>query len=146
MSKTNTWEDGLLQLLLQNVDFTGVGDAGGLRGSVAGGSLYLSLHTADPGEAGAQNTNETNYTSYARLAIVRSASNFAVSGGVGSNVNEVSWPVKTGGTAVLTHWGIGTASAGAGKLLYKGALPGTITLADNERVTVQAGQMTITET
>jgi hypothetical protein len=30
------------------VDVALIGDAGGLRGSVAAGSLYVSLHTANP--------------------------------------------------------------------------------------------------
>ena len=36
MSKTNTWETGLLNLLFNNTDFTGVGDAGGLLATALG--------------------------------------------------------------------------------------------------------------
>ena len=54
MSKTNTWETGLLELLFTNTTFAGVGDATGLPGAATAGSLYFSLHTSDPGEAGDQ--------------------------------------------------------------------------------------------
>jgi hypothetical protein len=35
-------------------------------------NLYVSLHTSDPGVGNAQTTNETAYTNYARVAVVRS--------------------------------------------------------------------------
>ena len=54
MSKADSWENSLLQLLFNNVNVANVGDATGLRGSSTAGSLYVSLHTADPGETGAQ--------------------------------------------------------------------------------------------
>jgi hypothetical protein len=66
MSKSNTWENDLLLLVFNNTNASLIGDATGLRGSTTAGSLYLSLHTADPGEAGNQSTNEIAYTSYAR--------------------------------------------------------------------------------
>ena len=40
-------------------------------------SMYLALHTADPGELGnSQSTSEIAYTGYARVAIARSSSGF----------------------------------------------------------------------
>jgi hypothetical protein len=125
MSKTNTWEAGLLNLLFNNVAFTLVGDAGGLLPSATAGSLWLSLHTSDPGEAGDQTTNEIGYTSYARVAVARSAGGWTISGTAPTKVaptGTVSWPAGTGGSGTATHVGIGTSSSGAGKLLYKGAL------------------------
>ena len=59
MSKTNTWENDLLKLVFQNTSASLIGDATGLVGSGVAGSLYVSLHTADPGEAGDQTTSET---------------------------------------------------------------------------------------
>lgn len=58
--------------MFNNTDFANIGDAGGLQNSATAGSLYISLHTSDPGEAGSQTTNEANYTSYARVAVARS--------------------------------------------------------------------------
>ena len=71
MSKSNAAETALLGLIFNNTDFAGIGDAGGLQNSATAGSLYVSLHTADPGEAGTAITNETAYTNYARQTIVK---------------------------------------------------------------------------
>ena len=122
MSKTNACETGLLSLIFTNSNFANVGDATGLRGSATAGSLYLSLHTADPGEAGDQTTSEIAYTSYARQAVARSGSGFTVTGNIVSPAANVSFPAGTGGSGTATYFGIGTASTGTGALLYKGQI------------------------
>jgi hypothetical protein len=122
MSKTNSWENGLLELTFKNTNFANVGDATGLRGSSTAGSFYVSLHTADPGEAGDQTTNEIAYTSYARVAVARSGAGFTVTGNSVSPAATVTFPAGTGGSGTATHFGIGTASSGAGVLLYKGTV------------------------
>lgn len=126
MSKSNTWENDLLLLVFNNTNVGLVGDATGLRGSSTAGSLYVSLHTADPGEAGTQSTNEANYTSYARVAVARSGSGWTVSNNEVTPVNPISFPTCTGGTNDCTYFGIGTDSSGAGKLLYSGTISPTI--------------------
>ena len=128
MSKTNSWENGLLLLLFNNTNFANVGDATGLRGSSTAGSFYVSLHTADPAEGGDQTTNETSYTSYARVAVARSGSGFTVSSNSVSPAANVDFPACTGGTAIITHFGIGTSLSGAGVLLYKGAVTPNISV------------------
>lgn len=122
MSKTNSWENGILELLFKNTNFALVGDATGLRGSSTAGSLYFSLHTADPGETGDQTTNEITYTDYARVAVARSGSGFTVTADSVSPAANVSFPIGSGGSGTATHFGVGTASSGAGVLLYKGAI------------------------
>lgn len=129
MSKTNALENGLLELIFKNTNFANVGDATGLRGSTTAGNLYVSLHTADPGEAGDQTTSETAYTSYARVAVVRSGSGFTVTANSVSPAADVSFPACTGSTSTITHFGIGTASSGAGVLLYSGAVTPNISVA-----------------
>ena len=72
MTKTVDWREGHLDLYFLNIDYTGVGDAGGLRGSVTPGSLFLSLHTSDPGVTGDQTTTEVStgvWPAYARQAV-----------------------------------------------------------------------------
>lgn len=54
--------NSFLLLFFNNTDWAVVGDASGLQNSAAAGSLYLSLHTSSPGEAGNQSTNEISYT------------------------------------------------------------------------------------
>lgn len=140
MSKGNTFENDLLLLLFNNTNIANIGDATGVRGSSAAGSLYMALHSADPGEAGDQTTNEVAYTSYARVAIARSGSGFTVSGNSVSTAANTDFPAATGGSASATHWSIGSASAGAGKILYKGALSATISISTGVTPRVNAGQ------
>ena len=82
MSKSNSFETNMLLLYFNNTNHANVGDATGVRGSTAAGSLYVGLHTSDPGEAGTQATNEIAYTGYARQALTRTAGNFSVASGV----------------------------------------------------------------
>jgi len=128
MSKSDSWESGLLNLLFKNTDYTLVGDAGGLRGSATAGSLYFSLHSADPGEAGSQTTSEVSYTGYARVAVTRGAG-FTVTGDSVSPAANVDFGACTVGTVTATHFGVGTdASGGSGKLLYKGSISPAIAI------------------
>jgi hypothetical protein len=139
----NAFETALLQHILQNADIAGLGDATGLRGSSAAGSLYLSLHTSDVGEAGSQTTNETSYTNYARVAIPRNSggSGFGVTDDTGTNNAEILFPTCGVTGAACTHWALGTASSGAGVVLWKGSLPSTFNVASGIAPRVPAGQL-----
>jgi len=149
MSKTNTFEDELLALIFTNVDMANVGDAAGIQGSAAAGNLYISLHTADPGEAGDQTTNETSYTGYARVAVGRSGSNWTVASGTVDNDNTITFGEKTdAGSVTITHFGIGTSASGTGKLLYKGAITspsGGLVVGQNITPRFNAGDLNVTE-
>lgn len=145
MSKSNSFENSLLNHILNNADIANIGDATGVRGSSSAGSLYISLHTADPGEAGAQNTSETTYTSYARVAIARSGSAWSVASGLAFNVAAVTFPECTGGPQTITHFGIGTASSGAGVLLWSGALLAPYAVASGITPSFGSGNLSITE-
>lgn len=152
MSKSDAWENALLLLLFNNTTVANVGDATGLRGSTAAGSLYLSLHTADPGEAGTQTTNEVGtgaYAGYARVAVTRAsgAGGFTVTGNSVSPTSNTDFPACTGGTgATLTHFGVCSAASGTtGLLLYKGALSPNITVSNGVTPRILASGTTITE-
>jgi hypothetical protein len=122
MSKSNTFENALLLLVFNNTNIANVGDATGLRGSSTAGSLYVALHTADPGEAGTQSTSEATYTSYARVAVVRSGSGWVVTGNTVNPAATISFPTATGGSNTITHFSVGLASTGANPILYKGTV------------------------
>jgi hypothetical protein len=139
MSKSNAWETDLLNLLFNNTNAALIGDATGLRGSTTAGSLYLSLHTADPGEAGDQTTSEVTYTSYARVAVARTSGGFTVSGNAVSLAANASFPAGTGGSGTAAYWGLGTAASGTGKLLYKGAISPTIATGNSVTPILNAG-------
>lgn len=139
MSKSNTHENDYLLLMFNNTTMTLVGDAAGILQSAAAGSLYFSLHTSDPGEAGSQTTNEVAYTSYARVAVARSGAGFTVSTNTVALVANVTFPAGTGGTGTATNWGLGTSSSGAGKLLYKGAISPSIVCGNGVTPQLTAG-------
>jgi len=122
MSKGNTFENDLLQLIFNNVDIADIGDASGLQNSATAGSLYIALHTADPGEAGTAATSEAAYGSYARQAVARSGAGWTVSGNQASNAALVQFPECTSGSETITHVSITTAVSGTSKILYSGAL------------------------
>lgn len=122
MSKSNSFETSLLNHIFNNAAIANVGDATGLPASATAGSLHVSLHTADPGEAGTQSTSETAYTNYARIAVARSAAGWTVSGNTVSNTAAINFATCGATGSTLLYWGIGTAASGAGVLLYKGPL------------------------
>jgi hypothetical protein len=130
LSKTNALENAWLLLLFNNTNIANIGDATGLRGSSTAGSLYVSLHTADPGETGDATTNEVSYTGYARVAVARSAGGWTVTGNSVSPTAAVTFPPCTAGTATATHAGISTAASGAGVLLFKGSISPNIAIAN----------------
>lgn len=144
MSMTNAAEAALLDLLFLNTDWANIGDAAGLQNSAAAGSFYISLHTADPGEAGDQSTNEASYTGYARVAVNRTAGGWTRTVSTMANTALVQFAQCTGGSATVTHFGIGTDSTGAGNLLLKGALTSSLSISNGIQPQFAAGAMTAT--
>lgn len=144
MSMSNAAEAALLDLLFLNSDWAGVGDAGGLQNSATAGSFYIALHTSDPGEAGDQTTNEIAYTSYARVAVARSAGGWTRSVSTISNTALVQFPQCTGGSGTATHFSIGTDSSGAGTLVLSGALSSSLAISNGIQPQFSAGAMTAT--
>ncbi len=90
-------------------------------------NIYASGHTADPGSSGNQTTSESTYTSYARVAILRTSGGWTVTANVVNPVAAITFPTGTGGSGVMTYGGFGTLSTGAGVLLLSGLLSPSIT-------------------
>jgi hypothetical protein len=128
-----------LKLLLNNIDWPNIGDAGGLQNSAAAGNLYLSLHTAAPGVGGSQSTNETSYTGYARQAVPRDGTFFDTAADPTETLSDVSFGLCTAGAPTITHWGIGTDNAGAGNLIAYGTLTPNIAVAPGVNPKLLAG-------
>lgn len=144
MSMTNAAEANLLNLLFLNIDWANIGDAAGLQNSAVAGSFFISLHSADPGEAGNQTTNEISYTGYARVGVTRNAGGFTLSVSTISNTALVQFAQCTGGTATATHFGIGTDLSGAGNLIFKGALTASLSISNGIQPQFAAGALTVT--
>jgi len=129
MSLSNAAESDMLKLLFQNISWANIGDAGGLIKSTADGNLYVSLHTADPGEPGDQTTSETTYTNYVRVAVVRTTSGFTLSGTAPTqvaNTAAVNFATCGASGATLTYFAIGRASSGTGEIIVSGALTSSL--------------------
>lgn len=125
MSKSNAFENDLLKLIFQAIPIANICDDAATSPLT---SLYVALHTGDPGEAGVQTTSECAYTSYARVAVARSAAGFTVTDNSVSPAANIDFPSCSAGTETATHFSIGVASSGANKVLYKGAIAPTIAI------------------
>ena len=135
MSKGNTTENDVLNAVLRAVD----------PAWRSGASRYISLHTADPGEGGAQNTSECAYGSYARQAVTASTGFSAASGGSSSNTGLIQFPEATSGSETITHVAIGTASSGTGQILYSGALSASRAVSTGIQPQFAIGALVVTE-
>lgn len=120
MSVTTSFGTDLLKLILTATPIANIAD------NAASSPLttwYVSAHTASPGAAGDQTTNECAYAGYARIAITRDTDGFTVVSAVGDNDALLSFGqcVANPGSNI-THIGFGTASSGAGSLKIFGEL------------------------
>ena len=109
-------------------------------------NLYLSLHTADPGVGGSQTTNETSYTNYARVAVARTTAGWdAPAAAATTNAALVQFAACGITGATITHVAIGTASSGAGLVLYAGALNSSLAVANLIQPQFADSALTVTE-
>lgn len=126
MSATNGTETAILSLIFTA---TAWADIAQNDGSSPATSFYISLHTASPGEAGDQTTNETAYTGYARVAVTRDATGWTVTGNSVTNDAEIAFAQCSASPgSAITHVGLGTASSGAGTLLLFNPLDSSVTM------------------
>lgn len=119
MSAGNTFENDVMKLVFNATPIANIADN---AASAPLTNLFISLHSADPGEAGDQTSNEIVYTGYARVAVLRSSSGWTVTANQAVPVTAISFPPCTGGSATATFFAVGTLVSGAGKLLISGTL------------------------
>lgn len=127
MSKGNTFENDWLKLIFNATAIANIADNAATSPLT---TLYVSLHTADPGEAGDQTTSEASYTSYARVAVARTSGGWTVTNNSVSPAANIDFPAATGGTNTVTHFAVGTASSSTGKLLYSGTVTPNISVSN----------------
>ncbi len=112
-------------------------------------TLWVSLHTADPGNSGNQGTNEVTYTGYARVSTNRSGSG-AASWVVGATYSPFSvFPSSaigfaqctTASAVVITNWSVGISSASGTTtgLYYTGTVTPNISLGANVTPSLTTG-------
>lgn len=144
MSKSNVFETSFLNHIFKNLAIANIGDATGLPAAATAGNLYIGLHTADPGEAGDQSTSEATYTGYARVAVTRGAG-FTVSGNQVTNAAAITFGACTAGSNTITYFSVGTASSGAGNLLFSGAMAASLAVSNGITPEIPVSSLTITE-
>lgn len=142
MSKGNTFENDLLKLIFQATAIANLADN---AASSPLTNLYVSLHTGDPGEGGDQTTSEADYTGYARVAVARTAGGWTVAANAVENAGAITFGACTAGSNTVTHFAVGTASSGAGKILYSGALDASLAVSAGITPEFAAGDLDITE-
>lgn len=124
--KSDFFETAILDLIFQGV---AIADIAENDTTAPLAQYFVSLHTADPGEAGTQLTSEIVYGAYARTAVTRTAGGWAVTGGVASPVADITFPASTSGaSATATHAMVGTLTTGAGVHLFSGTVTPNITV------------------
>lgn len=122
MSKSNTFENDILKGIFNATAIANIFDNAAAAPLT---NLFVALHTADPGEAGDQTTNEATYTGYARVAVARTSGGWTVTTNSVVNAAQIAFGACTAGSNVITHWSIGVATSGASKILYSGPIGST---------------------
>lgn len=139
--KSDVTENDILKLYFNGTAITGIADN---TASSPLANLFMSLHTADPTDAGTQNTNETAYTGYARKSITRGAG-FTVTGNSVSPAADQDFGACTASPGgAITHAAIGDLTSGAGRIFWAGPVTPNITMAVGVTPRIKATS-TITE-
>lgn len=142
MAKSNALETAILQLIYNATTFNGIAENDTTSPNT---DIYIALHTADPGEAGTQATNEATYTSYARVAVPRNAGGFTVTGNTVVNTALVQFPQCTGGSNTITHVSTGLASSGSTTVLHKGAVSASLAVSSGIQPQFGATTLSVSE-
>lgn len=124
--KGDTFENDILKLIYNATAIANIADNAAASPLT---NLYVSLHTADPTDAGNQTSSEISYTGYARVAVARTSGGWTVTGNSVSPVSTIAFGQMTAGAdGTATYAAVGTASSGTGKILHYGALSPTISV------------------
>jgi hypothetical protein len=143
MSKADGFENDVVKLVFQGVPIANIADQAASSPLTV---LWVSLHSADPGEAGNQSTSELSYTGYGRVPVNRSTSGgWSVSGSTASNTVAVTFGLNTATAQTASHAGIGTTSGGTGKLLYSGQLTASLNITVGVTPVFAAGDLSVGE-
>ena len=124
---SNFLENALINATLRNTTYTSVA------------TVYVSLWTSDPTDAGSGTEVSTVGTSYARTAVTFGAP----SNGVSTNSADVTFPTATGSFGTVGWIGINDAST-AGNLLYHTALDTAKAIDTGDIFKISTGNLSVT--
>ena len=83
------------------------------------------------------------YTSYARVTLTK-ATDWTDAGSTFTNAALEQFPTCTGGSAIATHFAIGTAASGAGVRLASGALGSSLSISNGIQPQFPIASLSIT--
>lgn len=134
MSKSDTLEYDFLRLIFNGVGISSLATSAGTT------TLWMGLHTADPGDA-ASTASEGGYTQYARTVMHRStgSTGWAVTSGTSNTkataapVSNVDFPQNTStSTGTFTHASVWlTSNASSSGCLYNGTISPNVNFSQN---------------
>jgi len=136
MSKSDAFENDLIDLIFNAIAIANLADNASVSPLIV---LQISLHTGDPGEAGTQATSETTYGTYARMPVGRTTTGFLVTGNQAFLRANLAFSTPTSGSGTISHFGVGTATSGAGILYYSGTVTPNITISTGITPTLTTG-------
>lgn len=140
MSATAAFAEDLIRLIFHGTTIPSLAqNASGAPATI----LYISLHTADPGELGTQQTSEASYTGYARVAVSRNGSGWTVTADQVVNAGVIQFAQNTGADQTVTHFGLGLSSTGAGTMLIYSPLTASLLVRTNDEPFFPSGTLIV---
>ena len=120
----DTFENDLMKLIFNAVAIANIADN---AASSPLTSVFVALHSADPGESGTAATSEIGYTSYARATCARdtsTATRWVVTNNSAAPNQNIDFAAGTGGSGTVTHFSITTVVTvgNASKILFSGTV------------------------
>lgn len=129
MATGNSFAADLWAHILNNAPLPGLGDPSGCQPSLVPGVLSVALHTADPGDAGFQTTNEVFYTGYTRVQVARNGTGWNIVNKVATPTYNLDFPSREDlGTVInATFFSVGYGT----RIIARGALTPLIPINQN---------------
>lgn len=122
---SNAAESGIMKLLFQAVNWSLMADN---TATTPQTNIHMALATADYTDTGTMSSNESAYTSYARVNVVRSAVGWTETTGSVVPAATIAFPAGTGGTGTVTHMAAGVTGGGATAVhMYGTVTPNIVT-------------------
>lgn len=127
----NATETAVMKLIFQAVAWANYADNAATTPQT---NVGMSLHTADPGEAGDATTSESAYTSYTRVNVARTTGGWTETTGAITPVATIAFPACTASTSTVTHCAAAKSNAtpptGAQAILWRGDVTPNISVAN----------------
>ena len=149
MSKTNTFENQIQELLFNNVAIAKMGDASGLQPSAAAGNLYVRLMKETTVVDDANAGDEADYTGYVAggIAVPRTGAGWTVSSEQVTNAAAIVFGGCTAGSNTIRYIEIwkDNVSANLDDRIYHGQLTADLAVSAGITPEFAAASITIIE-